>query len=606
LTGIISDNGSGASSLVKSGSGILTLGNGSARLNSYSGGTWITQGTLFLKDSIGSSALGTGDVFVADGGTLSFRPGTSLPGNKVTIAGTRSGLLAPLYVAADSPTLASLALSGDAVIASDNSSGNGLNVSGGVDLSTHTLTVGSTISTRPITITFLGPVTGAGGLTLDADNISTGSATLKLSSANTFLGDTLLKVNASASGAGLATLQLNHVNALWNSTLNTESASAFKRVTFTVAGNNTYNLGGLKGADDLAIGGNTLNVGANGQDTSFTGSISSTGGGLIKSGAGTLTLSGANSYTGATVISNGTLALSASGSIASTVISVATNATWDVSSITAAEFTLPGTGTLALNLNKTGATLTQGQLALGSKNLTCNGALTLTATGDPLAAGDSFPLITTSGSRSGWFSIVNLPALTGLAWDTNSLASSGVLDVYEFTTTALALTTPVNSAATISALKLSHHASSSRATAYAATATAPSHGTATVDGSGNLIYTPATGYSGSDSFALAFQDGHGTQTMAVTVTVGSGPAPSPNVVYGPATVGGNFVVRFAGMPGTSYTVEKTASLVPPNWIKLGNFTAPADNTLGFGIGVFEVTDSVGSGSGYYRTVYPSY
>ena len=56
-------------------------------------------------------------------------------------------------------------------------------------------------------------------------------------------------------------------------------------------------------------------------------------GGLIKSGAGTLTLSGANTYTGATTVSTGTLALGAGGSIVSTNINVAGGATLDVSVI---------------------------------------------------------------------------------------------------------------------------------------------------------------------------------------------------------------------------------------------------------------------------------
>jgi len=39
---------------------------------------------------------------------------------------------------------------------------------------------------------------------------------------------------------------------------------------------------------------------------------------------------------------------------------------------------------------------------------------------------------------------VTLPALaSGLSWDTNNLATTGVLDVYTFTTTPLSLVTPV-------------------------------------------------------------------------------------------------------------------------------------------------------------------
>ena len=56
-----------------------------------------------------------------------------------------------------------------------------------------------------------------------------------------------------------------------------------------------------------------------------------TSGGLVKAGAGTLTLSGANSFTGDTTISNGVLALGAGGSLASTNINVISGATLDVS-----------------------------------------------------------------------------------------------------------------------------------------------------------------------------------------------------------------------------------------------------------------------------------
>ena len=54
----------------------------------------------------------------------------------------------------------------------------------------------------------------------------------------------------------------------------------------------------------------------------------------------------------------------------------------------------------------------------------------------------------------------------------------------------------------------------------------PAHGTATITG-GGISYTPAAGYSGSDSFTYTISDGHGgTATAAVTVTVN--PAADPN------------------------------------------------------------------------------
>ena len=339
-------------------------------------------------------------------------------------------------------------------------------------------------------------------------------------------------------------------------------------------------------------------------------------GGINKTGAGRVLLTAADTFSGPITISAGTISLGASGSLNNvSTMNIAAGAIYDVSAVT------PGytiSGTLAMSINKTGLALTQGQVVLGTKNLTYGGTLTVTASGDTLAAGDGFILFTNTGTKSGWFSSVTVPALaSGISWDTNKLATNGVLDIYNFSTTALSLTTPTNTAATISSNKLANHVSSARLTAAypatgwkAAVTTAPSSGsTAVVNGDGSLTYTPgATANSaGSDSFTVTFQDGHGWQTMAVSVTVGNGTGQSPNVVYGPITTNGNFVVRFAGLPGTTYTVEKTASLNSPiSWTRLGNYTAPTDNSAGFGIGVFQVSDPVGSGGGYYRTVYPSY
>ena len=69
-----------------------------------------------------------------------------------------------------------------------------------------------------------------------------------------------------------------------------------------------------------------LRIGALGTDSSFAGSIVEQTAGsttsLIKIGAGTLTLGGANSYSGQTIVSNGTLVVNGStGTNALTVVS---------------------------------------------------------------------------------------------------------------------------------------------------------------------------------------------------------------------------------------------------------------------------------------------
>ncbi len=150
------------------------------------------------------------------------------------------------------------------------------------------------------TTTYDGGFTGAVALT------KSGSGTLNLTglyapATNHHTGDTLITGG---------TLALGSIDLLQNSTLDTGPSGA-QAVTFTAAGANTYNLGGLKGADDLDIGANSISIGANGQDTAYSGVIGGSGG-LTKTGTGTLTLSGDSTYTGLTTISDGTLQVAGS------------------------------------------------------------------------------------------------------------------------------------------------------------------------------------------------------------------------------------------------------------------------------------------------------
>jgi hypothetical protein len=70
--------------------------------------------------------------------------------------------------------------------------------------------------------------------------------------------------------------------------------------------------------------------------------------------------------------------------------------------------------------------------------------------------------------------------------------------------------------------------------------------------------------------------------------------------------GGDFVVRFAGSPGITYTIEYTEDVWPANWQKAANITAPSTDE-GLGVGVFEFRDSTAAASHrFYRAVYPAY
>jgi autotransporter-associated beta strand protein len=216
--------------------------------------------------------------------------------------------------------------------------------------STHsgTVTIGSTSGQA----TFTGGVTGTHDLIVDATaNVIFSTAGLNHTGNLTKNGASILSLGAANTFGGIAlvqagTLRLDHVNALQNATLDTGTSGA-QAVTFNLAGANTYNLGGLQGADALAIGSNTISVGANNASTTFSGAISGTDGGLTKVGNGTLTLSSAtNGYTGATQVTDGTLIVN--GNISTSITTVQTGAT------------LGGTGTVGAVTVNSGAFHTPG------------------------------------------------------------------------------------------------------------------------------------------------------------------------------------------------------------------------------------------------------
>lgn len=205
-------------------------------------------------------------------------------------------------------------------------------------------------------------------------------------------------------------------------------------------------------------------------------------GGLTKLGSGTLTLTTNETYIGPTVINAGTLALSGSGSLLNTALSntpsifVNSGAVFDVGGTTSGSFvindrqllwgtggirgnfTIGGAATLSPGSNSIGTLLFNNSLGLALAStsifeishspltndsvtilgvLTNGGKLVITNTGgSALAPGDTFHLFN-AASYAGAFSSVTLPPLPiGLAWNTNSLNTSGVISVVLKTTPA--------------------------------------------------------------------------------------------------------------------------------------------------------------------------
>jgi hypothetical protein len=128
--------------------------------------------------------------------------------------------------------------------------------------------------------------------------------------------------------------------------------------------------------------------------------------------------------------------------------------------------------------------------------------------------------------------------------------------------------------------------------------TTPSAQGATVTlASGNVIYTPRTGFTGTDSFTYTVGAGAARASGTVNVTVRPSTDPSQN---GVAITRGEFgvvFVQFSGIPGRRYTIQ--ASLDMRTWADIGSVIAGPNGAINF-------VDPDGGrfGQRFYRTVSP--
>lgn len=350
---------------------------------------------------------------------------------------------------------------------------------------------------------------------------------------------------------------------------------------------------------------------------SFSGAIRNNGPlSLVKATAGTLTLGGVNDYTGATTVNDGTLLVNGSLAAASAVTvnggTLGGNGTINGTVAVNAGGTLaPGTsigtltvnntvtlaGTTALEINKAGMTLTS-DLVTGITTLNCGGSVTVSATGDALAAGDEFTVFS-AGMFNGSFASITPAPGAGLAWDTNKLATEGKLLVHHRPVAGPNVASVARGAtAILGGAKLLANNSDADGDPLTIVAVTAVSGSATLVGP-NISYT-APGSGSTDTISYTVSDGRGGETNGiVTVTLTSPDAPSLNVVSGPVLDDNQFKVTFAGVPGLTYTVEdSTVSPVGP-WSFYTNLTAGPN-------GLFELvaTNHPYVPARYFRTVAP--
>jgi autotransporter-associated beta strand protein/YVTN family beta-propeller protein len=317
---------------------------------------------------------------------------------------------------------------------------------------------------------FTGPISGAGGLTIIAQNNWTGSSPMEagfaLNAADTFTGP--LEIQRGS-------VYLGNAGALNQSNVLRFNPAAGNNARFFLYGRNASisdlsssgagavviaNGNRLTGAS-LTLGAATLTIAENNPTTfggtladafsEYDGSGSGTTGplSLIKNGAATLILTGASTYTGATTVNAGTLQVD--GSLSASPVVVPNGGTLSGTGVLGGPVVvqnggklMPGdngigaltinntltlAGSVLMEISKAGATLSGDRLA-GLGSVTCGGALIITNVGaGVLASGDNFVLFSAT-AYSGSFSSISLPALSaGLAWDTNNLVVDGSIAV---------------------------------------------------------------------------------------------------------------------------------------------------------------------------------
>jgi autotransporter-associated beta strand protein len=400
----IANNGSGgAVTVVKTGTGSMNFTTLSSYTNNnYSGGTYVNQGMLTASNV---ASFSSGPIYVAAGATAFFVPSGTIAnaitlspghGTSYTVNGTTGSALA--LGGAGSTLTGTLTLQG-APVTTDP-----------------TTAIGASLGDR-ITL-----VESSNGHNFNLNGQITGTGTLELydplHSENFFLGNTnLVNLNNWTGGLILETPQntfskLNAANQLNGNTVTLIGASG-KTCRLDLNGHSDT-FGGLIAADNaanqldnFATTSCTLTLGANGASGTFGGTMDDghVAGkllNLVKIGAGTQTMRGANTIFGTVTISNGTFALAGSATLPNApTITVASGATFDASGI--GGFTVGAAKTLAGLGTVVGSTVINGTVKpfLGTVGtLTNNGSVTFGPGGSYVW--DINNATGTAGTDSGW------------------------------------------------------------------------------------------------------------------------------------------------------------------------------------------------------------
>jgi hypothetical protein len=141
---------------------------------------------------------------------------------------------------------------------------------------------------------------------------------------------------------------------------------------------------------------------------------------------------------------------------------------------------------------------------------------------------------------------------------------------------SIVLATTENTAVTVSSNKLLNVATDADGDALAITAlNSPTNAGAMTafDGNANVVYTPASGFTGADSFTYVVSDPFGaaaTNTVNVTVNALNVSAAIANITTLPD---GTMQIIASGFPGTNYWIQATTNMSTTPWTTIATNAA---------------------------------
>jgi len=347
-----------------------------------------------------------------------------------------------------------------------------------------------------------------------------------------------------------------------------------------------------------------------GTNITLSGNIdNSNTGGLTKTGAGVLELTGTNEYSGTTAINGGQLVLnhstvSGTGSGAVNVNSggtlTGTGTVYGAVTVAAGGTLTPGTelgvltiqgdlnlqGTVSLHTWKSGTNTSCARISVaGTLLYGGTSTLTLTHNGDPLVGGEVFKLFE-AANFTGAFYAWNLPPLDPcLNWCFDRLTIDGCLTVNRTPVAGpLNLQTqagiPLESSLA-DVLASCHDLDDDSLTVLSLGSIAS--GTVTLNPDGQTFtYQPAEGFIGLDSFTYTISDGRGNTYTRTNQVLVADPRVSPyNRLSSPVLSNSTCTVQCAGFPGYSYILQRSTNLLANAWENIQTATVPSDGVLTF-------------------------